>query len=110
MILGLIVTTSVTGFLLANDGEDIIISKAKAGQYTVEAENGEEKTTEKLVQEKEEAADEIKVYVVGEVNKPGVVTLKKGQIIQDAIELAGGPTEDADIENINLAYELRRML
>jgi len=42
-----------------------------------------------------------------EVNKPGVVTLKKGQIIQDAIELAGGPTEDADIENINLAYELR---
>jgi len=50
------------------------------------------------------------VYVVGEVNKPGVVTLKKGQIIQDAIELAGGPTEDADIENINLAYELRRML
>jgi len=67
MILGLIVTTSVTGFLLANDGEDIIISKAKAGQY------GEEKTTEKLVQEKEEAADEIKVYVVGEVNKPGVV-------------------------------------
>jgi len=107
MILGLIVTTSVTGFLLANDGEDIIISKAKAGQYTVEAENGEEKTTEKLVQEKEEAADEIKVYVVGEVNKPGVVTLKKGQIIQDAIELAGGPTEDADIENINLAYELR---
>jgi len=60
-----------------------------------------------LVQEKEEAADEIKVYVVGEVNKPGVVTLKKGQIIQDAIELAGGPTEDADIENINLAYELR---
>jgi len=43
MILGLIVTTSVTGFLLANDGEDIIISKAKAGQYTVEAENGEER-------------------------------------------------------------------
>jgi len=81
--------------------------QGEAGQYTVEAENGEEKTTEKLVQEKEEAADEIKVYVVGEVNKPGVVTLKKGQIIQDAIELAGGPTEDADIENINLAYELR---
>jgi len=54
----------------------------------------------------EKPEDEIKVYVTGCVNNPGVVTLKKGQIIQDAINAAGGPTEDADIENINLVYEL----
>src|SRR5690554_1440255 len=54
----------------------------------------------------EKDKEEIQVYVVGCVNTPGVVTLEKGQIILDAIEAAGGATEDADIENINLAYKL----
>ncbi|HOM01657.1 MAG TPA: helix-hairpin-helix domain-containing protein [Acetivibrio sp.] len=108
MILGLIATTSVTGFLLANSNEDIIISKAKDAQHTLQSEtNGEKNNGNPDEKQEEEPLDEIKVYVVGEVNKPGVVTLKKGQIIQDAIELAGGPTQDADIENINLAYELK---
>jgi competence protein ComEA len=53
-----------------------------------------------------EQAETIQVYVVGCVKSPGVVTLGKGQIIRDAIEKAGGATEDADIENINLAYKL----
>lgn len=53
-----------------------------------------------------EEAQEIKVYVTGCVNKPGVVTIKKGQVIDDAIKMAGGATKDADIENINLAYKL----
>jgi competence protein ComEA len=57
--------------------------------------------------EKDESpSEEIKVYVTGCVNNPGVVTLKKGQIIEDAINAAGGPSEDADMENINLVYEL----
>ena len=48
----------------------------------------------------------IKVYVVGCVYNPGVVDLKKGQIIEDAIKAAGGTTKDADTESINLAYKL----
>lgn len=48
----------------------------------------------------------IKVYVTGCVNKPGVVVLKKGQIIEDAIIAAGGFTIDADKDNINLAFVL----
>lgn len=51
--------------------------------------------------------DEIKVYVVGCVNNPGIVTLRKGQVINDAILLAGGPTENADLANINLVYKLK---
>lgn len=53
-----------------------------------------------------ENRDEIQVYVVGCVKNPGIVTLERGQIIRDAIEAAGGATEDADIENVNLAYKL----
>lgn len=51
--------------------------------------------------------DEIHVYVVGCVNNPGIVTLKKGQMIDDAIRLAGGATEEADLININLVYKLK---
>jgi competence protein ComEA len=54
--------------------------------------------------EKVEEEPEIKVYVVGCVNKPGVVTIKKGQVIDEAIKMAGGATKEADLENINLAY------
>lgn len=107
LVLGLVATTSVTGFLLANDNKDIVITKVDDSEQTEGAGNNGGKTADKGDEnQEEELLDEIKVYVVGEVNKPGVVTLAKGQIIQDAIELAGGVTQDADIENINLAFEL----
>ena len=46
----------------------------------------------------------VTVHVVGEVNTPGVVTLEEGSRIIDAINAAGGKTEDADLSKINLAY------
>lgn len=46
----------------------------------------------------------IVVHVVGEVNSPGVVTLNEGARIIDAINAAGGKTEDADLSKVNLAY------
>jgi competence protein ComEA len=50
--------------------------------------------------------DQIKVYVVGCVKKPGIVTLTKGQMIYDAVREAGGLTEDADADNINMVLSL----
>lgn len=48
----------------------------------------------------------IKVYVTGEVKNQGVVELEQGSRIVDAIEKAGGQTEEANLKNVNLAYEL----
>ncbi len=45
----------------------------------------------------------IKVHVTGEVNNPGVFELKSGSRVDDAINSAGGATEDADLERINRA-------
>lgn len=50
--------------------------------------------------------EKIIVHVVGQVNKPGVVTLPQGARIKDAIEQAGGASENADLSKINLAYML----
>ncbi len=44
------------------------------------------------------------VHVIGEVNNPSVVTLDEGSRIIDAINSAGGKTEEADLSKINLAY------
>lgn len=56
--------------------------------------------------EKENKKSIIKVYVTGAVNNPGVIELEEGSRIQDAIEGVGGITNEANIKNINLAYEV----
>lgn len=48
----------------------------------------------------------IVIHVTGAVNTPGIVRLEEGSRIEDAIEAAGGLTEDSDISDINLAYVL----
>ena len=53
-----------------------------------------------------ETDDNITIHITGEVKYPGVVVLKNGDRIVDAIEAAGGETEEADLNKLNLAYML----
>ena len=46
------------------------------------------------------------IHIVGEVRNEGIVVLKKGDRIKDAIDKAGGATELADLSKINLAFVL----
>ena len=48
----------------------------------------------------------IMVHVTGQVKDQGVVLLDEGSRIVDAIEAAGGETDDADLAKLNLAYVL----
>lgn len=63
-----------------------------------------------IKEEKEkETKDEeeiVVVHIAGAVKNPGIVKLKEGSRIEDAIEAAGGLTEDANISDVNLAYIL----
>lgn len=47
------------------------------------------------------------VHVTGQVKKSGIVELPVGSRIIDAICLAGGKTEKADLDKVNLAYPLK---
>jgi competence protein ComEA len=51
-------------------------------------------------------AAEIQVYVAGAVAQPGVYYLRDGDRWIDAVEAAGGPAADADLESVNLARRL----
>lgn len=89
----------IIGYKLITKDQGIIIDAGtdSQGEISVNIKTDGEESGEK---------DEIKVYVVGCVNDPGVVTINRGQIIQDAIEAAGGATSEADIYNINMAFVL----
>jgi competence protein ComEA len=58
----------------------------------------------------ETAVDEprqMTVYVTGAVNHPGVIRLDEGDRIIDAIEEAGGPLSEANLESLNLAQTVQ---
>ena len=78
------------------DDSEIILSNNinNVTENTNEIETIEEKNDE----------EKVVVHVIGEVNNPGVVTLPEGSRIIDAINMAGGKTEEADLSKINLAY------
>jgi competence protein ComEA len=52
------------------------------------------------------SASEIQVYVAGAVNRPGVYYLGDDDRWIDAVEAAGGPSEDANLEAVNLSLRL----
>lgn len=48
-------------------------------------------------------AGSVVVHVIGEVKKPGTVSLPAGSRVEDAVEAAGGVTKQRSLESVNLA-------
>lgn len=53
-----------------------------------------------------EEKKEIMVHISGAVNKPGILKLDSNKRVVDALDLAGGARDDADLDKINLAAKL----
>lgn len=67
----------------------------------------EEIVEEDVYVENSTEVEEIKkiiLHITGEVKNPGIIEINEGARLADAIEAAGGTTEYADINKINLAY------
>lgn len=78
--------------------------------YNAELESNEsisQETTNENIntnEENDKEKEKIIVHITGEVKYAGVVVLKEGDRIVDAIEAAGGETDNADLNKLNLAY------
>ena len=89
----------------------LIIIKLIDIYYQKENKNEEQINYNEMVAEEVEdnlknEEDKIVIYITGEVVNQGVIELEYGSRISDAIEKAGGITETANINNVNLAYKL----
>lgn len=79
---------------------------AKEDDASLDLENNLQVNDEEMEKQEQYSDDIILVHVSGAVNKEGIVELKVNSRISDAIEKAGGIRDDANTENINLAYKL----
>ncbi len=52
-------------------------------------------------------SSELKVYLTGAVQRPGLYIAKDGDRLAEVIDLAGGATEDADLLSVNLAIRVK---
>lgn len=48
----------------------------------------------------------VTIYISGEVNSPGIVTIEGNKRLSDAVDKLGGVTEEADFNRINLAMKI----
>lgn len=76
-------------------------------EYSNENEIMEDAVKEAEEEPKEEERKEIIIHVTGAVQTEGIVKVKEGDRIKDAIEAAGGLAIDADLTQVNLAYSLK---
>ena len=89
--------------------KDKLLSKQDLYVLTKDKNVSEEVVEEKGVEKEENNITNkvITVYISGEVNKPGIVTLSDGDRLATAVEKVGGTTKKADLNGVNMAVKLK---
>lgn len=66
----------------------------------------ESSSSELAIEKAPEEKEEIMVHISSAVNKPGILRLDSNKRVVDALDLAGGARDDADLDRVNLAARL----
>lgn len=110
-IFSVILIFSITMILFKNDfnfGENVYVvsnSKEENKESTTNLDvNVSDKKSENVI--KNQPKKMITIFVSGEVNKPGIVTLESGNRLADAVEKLDGPTKDAELNKVNMALKV----
>lgn len=102
VVIGIIlICGGVIYFFVGNNNEEGYINVDEEFQNSIENE---------IKNEIVEEVKQIVVHVSGQVANKGVISLNEGSRLIDAINAAGGTTENADLSKVNLAYVLEDAL
>lgn len=72
----------------------------------VNDDNNFENTNNDTLVNEEKENEMITIYISGQVNNPGVVSVENDKRLIDAIEILGGTTKDADLNRVNMALKV----
>lgn len=96
--------------LKENDLNSVEIQGNVENSTSIEEQEGDNLNEENSIKIRESTNlngnKKIIVHISGEVISPGVISLEEGARIVDAINMADGVTEEADLSKVNLAYVL----
>ncbi|NTW71585.1 MAG: hypothetical protein HGA49_05025 [Eubacteriaceae bacterium] len=98
IFLSVIIISIICFYYFYSPDDRIDLAESSAAE-----EYGEDKTELSDDPEADTEAGKIFVHIGGEVKHPGVVELETGARLFEAIQAAGGATEKADLNQINLA-------
>lgn len=97
IIITIIATALIIAYMLFTKNNDETIT---------DLEEIETKENDTQNNQKETNENKIIIHITGAIKKEGIYELKENSRIADAIEAAEGLTENANIQDINLAYAL----
>lgn len=80
--------------------------KSEASFTISQPDESQSETTSDLATESEKTQDIIPVYLVGAICKPGIYQIRRGAYLYELIEQAGGMTDEAAVESVNLARSI----
>lgn len=96
--------------LKENDLNSVEFQENVINSTSIEEKEGDNLNEENSIKIKEitnlSGKKKIIIHISGEVISPGVISLEEGARIVDAINMADGVTEEADLSKVNLAYVL----
>ena len=105
-ILASIIIISIGYYVYSKDEKYEELEIDENIQISNENNNNTNINNEQLENQEEENKETIVVHVSGAVNKEGIVELEENSRIADAIEKSGGLKDDANMNEVNLAYKL----
>jgi competence protein ComEA len=82
------------------------VKSAAAEDTSAAAENGQQSETQETLEDSAAEQQEICVHVCGAVKNPGVYVLASGSRVYEAVQAAGGFTEEAHESYVNQAQKL----
>ena len=111
LVAGALAGAAVFGVVQAQDSEGVLIEsdgeETEPGEEdAVASSDADAEDSDADAEEDATSSDTVVVDISGAVASPAVVELPAGSRVQDAIEAAGGLTDDADITDLNRAAEL----
>lgn len=80
------------GVVVLADGDSVFVPTARPGEVL----------DQRLIASSSFAPANVRVRVVGEVERPGEVAVQPNSSISSAVAAAGGPTDDAQLNNVTL--------